>query len=345
MKKVMLCILMIIFIRLDADKLVDQIGREVNLPNKIDRIVVLQHQSLNVLVQLDAVDKIVGVPKSWEEQLGKNYTRLAPKLKDIPFAGDLKDVNIEQILNLKPDVVIVANYFPKDLISKLESLKIPVVAISFFENSKNGDNQISPKFGNQKEEEIAYTKGLYSGIKLLGVISNKEKNANDLIKYIKKNQELLAIYSKKLMNKRVRLYMANPNFSTYGSGKYTNIIFSRAGGENVAANDIVGFKEIGIENLIKYNPDIIFVQKRYSKVADELIANKALSQLEAIKNGKIYVMPEFAKAWGYPTPEAMALGEFWVLKKLYPDIAKDINLDKMVDEYYKKFYRIEYKNN
>ena len=56
-------------------------------------------------------------------------------------------------------------------------------------------------------------------------------------------------------------------------------------------------------------------------------------------------MPEFAKAWGYPTPEAMALGEFWVLKKLYPDIAKDINLDKMVDEYYKKFYKIEYKNN
>lgn len=25
-------------------------------------------------------------------------------------------------------------------------------------------------------------------------------------------------------------------------------------------------------------------------------------------------MPEYAKAWGYPTPEAMSIGEFWIAK-------------------------------
>jgi iron complex transport system substrate-binding protein len=27
-------------------------------------------------------------------------------------------------------------------------------------------------------------------------------------------------------------------------------------------------------------------------------------------------MPEYAKAWGYPMPEALALGELWMAKKL-----------------------------
>ena len=29
-------------------------------------------------------------------------------------------------------------------------------------------------------------------------------------------------------------------------------------------------------------------------------------------------MPEYAKAWGYPMPEALALGEVWLAKSLYP---------------------------
>jgi iron complex transport system substrate-binding protein len=54
-----------------ADRTVtDQLGREVTLPDHVTRAVVLQHQTLNLLVQLDAADEIVGVMSSWKKQLG-----------------------------------------------------------------------------------------------------------------------------------------------------------------------------------------------------------------------------------------------------------------------------------
>lgn len=40
----------------------------------------LQHQTLNLLVQMNATDKIVGVMANWKQQLGDGYARLAPEL-------------------------------------------------------------------------------------------------------------------------------------------------------------------------------------------------------------------------------------------------------------------------
>ena len=60
------------------------------------------------------------------------------------------------------------------------------------------------------------------------------------------------------------------------------------------------------------------------------------------RNKQVILMPEYAKAWGYPMPEALALGEPWVAKKLYPELFKDLDLDKMANDYYLKFYRVPY---
>lgn len=114
-----------------ASVIKDQLNREVVLPDKVDRIVVLQHQSLNVLVQIGAKDKIVGVLQSWEKRLGSDYKRLFNGIDKLLTPGDLKTVNFESILNLKPDVVIVTNYIDKSYVEKLEELKIPVVMMSF----------------------------------------------------------------------------------------------------------------------------------------------------------------------------------------------------------------------
>lgn len=321
----------------------DQNGRTVSIPDVVNRVVVLQHQSLNVLVQLDSMNKVVGVLQSWKKELGENYVRLAPSLPKLPTPGDLKVINYEAILALKPDVVIVANYIPKEYIQKMEELKIPVVAMSFTQSGKNNIGKRDPTLSN---EDLAYTNGLYSGIKLLGYIVNKDKNANELISYIKSQQKLLAKFRQDIKGKRkVRLYMANPDFTTYGKGKYTNTIFLHAGGENVAAKDIVGYKKVGPENIIAWDPDVIFVQERFPQVINELKNNPLLKNLRAIKENKIYLMPQYAKAWGHPTPEAMAIGEFWIAKKLYPKELKNVDINKMVQDYYKRFYRTNYIGN
>ncbi|MCI6989182.1 MAG: ABC transporter substrate-binding protein [Campylobacter sp.] len=112
--------------------------------------------------------------------------------------------------------------------------------------------------------------------------------------------------------------MANPNYQTYGSGKYLNILFDRAGAINVAQDDFKGYQTVSPEKILTYNPDIILVQDRYSFVYDELKNDTKLSSLKAIQNDEIYLLPEYVKTWGYLTAEAMGLGEFYIGKKTLP---------------------------
>ncbi|WP_291953373.1 ABC transporter substrate-binding protein [Campylobacter sp.] len=338
MKKIIVFLLLIntLFASIEV---VDQLGRKVSIKDKVERIVVLQHQSLNVLVQLDATSKIVGILSSYEESLGKNYARLFPAIKDLPTPGDLKSVNLESLLALKPDLLIVTNYMDKEVIDKVSKLGIPVIAMSFY---KNASSKINPEFKDFQNQVLAYDEGLYEGIALLGKICQKEENAKELINFIKNSQKILKEKVAKIDKNKVRLYVANPDFHTYGAGKYVNVMFSRAGGENVCEKEFKGFKQISPETLIYLNPSMIFVQHRYPNVIDELKSNKLISNLLAIKDNKIFYMPEYAKAWGYATPEAMAIGEFWVAKTLYPEYFKDFDLDSLVQTYYQKFYRTSY---
>jgi len=87
---------------------------------------------------------------------------------------------------------------------------------------------------------------------------------------------------------------------------------------------------------------VIFVQDRYPQVIDEINQQPAWQAVDAVKNHRVYLMPEYAKAWGYPMPEALALGELWMAKKLYPDKFRDIDMQKKADEWYQRFYRTHY---
>ncbi|MCZ6110972.1 hypothetical protein [Campylobacter ureolyticus] len=92
MKKILSVLLLLVTFTY-ASTIKDQLNREVVLPNKVDKIVVLQHQSLNVLVQIGAKDKIVGVLQSWEKRLGSDYKRLFNGIDKLPTPGDLKTIN------------------------------------------------------------------------------------------------------------------------------------------------------------------------------------------------------------------------------------------------------------
>lgn len=318
----------------------DQIGREVKVPDKVDRIVVLQHQTLNLLVQMNATDKIVGVMSNWKQQLGSNYARLAPELVSKTSLGDLTHVDAEKLVALHPQVVFVTNYAPQEMIDKISSLGIPAVAISLRHDDEGEKNKLNPTMA---DEEQAYVKGLYEGIMLIGNIINKPEEAKALIKATENGRNIV---SERLQNlpeeKRIRAYMANPELTTYGSGKYTGLMMKHAGAVNVAASTIKGFKQVSMEQVIAWNPQVIFVQNRYPGVVNEIRSNPQWQVIDAVKNHRVYLMPEYAKAWGYPMPEAMGIGELWMAKKLYPEKFNDVDMHKIANDWYRKFYRTNY---
>ncbi|MDO5640843.1 MAG: ABC transporter substrate-binding protein [Paracoccus sp. (in: a-proteobacteria)] len=324
-----------------ADRTVtDQIGREVTVPDTIERAVILQHQTLNIAVQLDAQDQIVGVLDEWQKQLGPGFKRLAPGIEDLSTPGGLVSVNIEELLALDPDVVFVTNYAPAEMREQIESVGLPVIAISLLEVPPDEAVKQSPKV---EDEDTAYENGFRDGVRLIAEVFGKAEAGEGLIAAAGESRALLAERLADVAEgDRVRAYMANPDLTTYGTGKYTGLMMAHAGAQNVAAESIQGYKQVTMEEILGWNPQVIFVQDRYPQVVDEIKSGAAWQPIEAVQQDRVWLMPEYAKAWGYPMPEAMALGELWMAKALYPERFEDIDMNARADNYYRRFYRVPY---
>ncbi|MFY1040980.1 ABC transporter substrate-binding protein (plasmid) [Pantoea agglomerans] len=321
-------------------QITDQTGRQVTIPDRVDRIVALQHQTLNLLVQMNATDKIVGVMANWKQQLGDSYARLAPELNQKATLGDLTHVDPEKLVALHPQVVFVTNYAPQEMIDSITALGIPVVAISLRHDEPGEKAKMNPSI---RDEEMAYDKGLREGITLIGEIINKPAEAKALITATDEGRKIVSDRLKDVpAEKRIRAYMANPELTTYGSGKYTGLMMLHAGAVNVAAATVKGFKTVSMEQIIAWDPQVIFVQDRYPSVVNEINSSPQWQAIDAVKNHRVWLMPDYAKAWGYPMPEAMGIGELWMAKKLYPQKFQDVDMNKLANKWYQRFYRTAY---
>ena len=317
----------------------DQLGRTVTIPDKVERVVVLQHQALDIMIQLGVQDKVVGVLEKWDKYL-PGAAKCIKNLDAMPTPGGLDSVNMEALLALNPDLVIVTHYAHKEMIDQISDAGIPVVAISLFDAAKEEAAKLNPELTNAQE---AYDKGLKDGVLLIGDICNQRARAERLMQVVEANQAILKSHLGTIPEaKRVKCYMARNNLHTYGAGKYTSVIMERSGGVNVVAKEVTGFKEVTMEDVLRWNPEVVFVQWRHRSAAEGLLKDPAWQQVSAIKNGRLYVCPEYVKPWGHALPESMALGELWMSKVLYPEKFKDVDLDAMVQSYYKEFYGIAY---
>ncbi len=316
----------------------DQLDRKVTVPETVSRIVALQHQTLDIIVELGAADRLVGVLRSWPSLI-PGLDRMAPGLKALPMPGDLTSVNIEALLALRPDVVFVTNYAPPAMIRQIETAGLPVVVISLAKGEGIDRAKLNPTFA---DDDTAYAEGLREGVRLIGAVLGTEVRATQLIDAAFAGRALAASRVASIpADKRVRLYMANPDLNTYGAGKYTGIIMARSGGVNVAGS-VRGTAKVSMEDVLRWNPQVIFVQDRYAPVVDEIRASAAWRPVDAVRTGRIYITPEYVKPWGYPLPEALALGEVWMAKKLYPERFADIDLKQRADAFYRAFYGTPY---
>jgi iron complex transport system substrate-binding protein len=323
--------------------IVDQLGREVTIPQKVDRVVVLMHHALDIMLELGAQDQIVGVLSDWNKYLPPGIVKVWPDIEKMPAPGDLRTmVNTEELLKLKPDVVIITHYMIEKTGKQIEAIGLPVVGISLYKAGYEEVSVLNPKL---KDPDQAYTEGLKEGVLLLGDILGRREQAEKLNAYIFKNRQMVA---ERLGNmpraERVRTYMAYPELYTMGTGKYASVIMERAGGLNVAM-EISGYKQVTMEDVLRWNPQVIFTQDRYRNVADEIMKSEAWGAVDAVKDGKVYVTPEYVKPWGHPCPESIGLGELWMAVKLYPDKFKDIDLNAYVNDFYTTFYGVPYSGN
>jgi iron complex transport system substrate-binding protein len=120
-------------------------------------------------------------------------------------------------------------------------------------------------------------------------------------------------------------------------------IIEMAGGTNaVKGVDVKGaFAEVNIEQIIAWNPDIIWVPQYATYTVDSLLNDPKWSSIKAIKNKAVYVFPSELEPWDYPTASA-ALGLRWGLYNLHPELYSLDDLMKNADEFYNMVYGVKF---
>lgn len=317
----------------------DQISNEVTIKLPVKRIVVMQHHSLDILTQLGAQDKIVGIEKDWEKDLGSYMKKVFPGIEMVATPGGLQEWNIEEILKLKPDVVIAAIQVNPTNIKKLEKLGIPVIVVSLRSQGTQKEAQ-NPRLSNA---DLAYTQGCEWALKTLGKLVGAQKRANEIWEFAMQSREIVEKAVGKIQDRdRVRVFVANEGGMTYGNDKYVGTQLLRAGAINVAAKEIHGYKPYTLEKLLVWNPDVIIVQDRYKRVYDEFLSDKKYASLKAIKAKNLLLAPYWTKPFGNPSTDSIALGELWLASKFYPQKISEELVKSRVRSFYQRFYGVDF---
>ena len=115
------------------------------------------------------------------------------------------------------------------------------------------------------------------------------------------------------------------------------IILRKAGAENVASGLKGRWPVVSPEQIVAWNPDVIFVGSGWGGfVAARLLDNPQLKVVKAVRDRKVFDFPSNIGWWDFPAPHCV-LGIVWVAKTLYPERFKDLSIQAVADDYYKKY--------
>ena len=312
---------------------VDHNGNEVQIPEKIDRIIIsgiLPLPSVYCLFEGDA-SKLVGMhPSSMAAARNSILPYIMPDILDVStdFAtGD--GISIEEVISLDPDVVF---YNATDTAEgeMYRTAGIPAVG---FSTTNWGWNSIETFNG---------------WVELLGEVLQQEDKVAGIVEYGREVESFIkdriaAAGDIEKPRCLVLFRYANGVINTSGSTHFGEYWITTAGGENVASS-LQGTAQINMEQIYQWNPDKIFITNFTSVMPEDLYGNTISghdwSQVKAVQDGEVYKYPLGMYRW-YPPASDTPLVLMWMAKQIHPELFEDIDMDQEIRDYYQRFYGIE----
>ena len=319
MRKILAILILAVCI-LQARIVVDDDGKEVQIPDNVERVTPTIGAFTQMSAMLSDESKIIsGAPK-----LPKMMSKIFPKIRMTNNISGSLTSSVETIIASNTQVVFgpLGMIFDENQKAQLEAAGIAVVNIN--------------KFSNPSE-----IKGSVSKIaEILG--GDAIKRASEFNAYFDKN---IKFVSEKVQNVKDKKRVLALNFN---SGNFTTITtkdigaeyIKIAGGINLSSQDnetdFKISKIINEEQIIILNPDIIITNSRESK--EKILKNPPFSNVKAVKNSAVFVVPSGVYLWSVRSAEG-ALQPLWLAKIFYPEIFTELNLEDEVKKFYLKFYR------
>lgn len=306
----------------DKITVTDSSGAKVEVPTNISRIADAWGAHNAVVAMLGSGNKIVAT--TLNAKLKPWLFKVTPKMSNsvTAFNVDASNINMEELIKTKPDILFMPT--GNKNISKMSDLKIPVVQVSF----KNFDS-------------------MKKCVKLTGDILGEEgkKRAEEYTSYLDKKINMLTSITSKIPEEQKLKVLHLSDFSPLkvdGKGTIIDSWIQIAGGVNVSSDVDGNTKEVSMEQILTWNPDVIIVSSTVGSADRKESINKILNdeswkKTNAVQKGRVYVNPDGAFSWDrYSAEEALQIQ--WAAKTLYPEKFQSLDIAKETKWFYKTFF-------
>ena len=295
----------------------DGLGREVKIPAQVQRIVSTYGIATHFVYALGAGDKLVGVDAPSKKKTDSFFARLDPNFMNLPAPGSPGEANLEEIIGLKPDLVLVPGR-NKQMVDQLSGKGLTVFGV-VAENLQQVQDTMD----------------------ILGKALGKEDVSRRFDEYYQHVLETVGSKTRALpADGRPKVYLAGPQgfLSTCSGEMYQSSLIDLAGGRNVAAQQTGGWVEVSPEQVLAWNPDVILVVRYQMETTPEkILSDSRWQSLTAVKDKRVFWFPSELNPWDYPSPQA-ALGVVWLAKTLHPDTFPSLDPQQEAEWFFRQFY-------
>ncbi len=300
--------------------IVDDLGRAVSVPIEIEKVGCIYAISGHITALLGEGDKIVSVTSGLKRDVMLNA--LVPTLKDATEPKRGGSINIEELLKNKPDVIFVHSDIALNEAEtdKLDKFNIPYLAIEF---SSIEDQQ--------------------NTVRMIAKVYGKEEKAEAYIAYCNEKIDEIS-QSASAIEDRIRVFHSiNEATRTDPKGSIAAEWFEKSGFELVSASEdlkfISGDYYASLEQILKWNPQAIFVNE--NGVDAYIMTDEKWQSLDAVKSGRVYMLPVGISRWGHPNSLEIPLAMMFTVKKMYPQYFEDLDIASEMTYFYKTFFNLD----
>jgi iron complex transport system substrate-binding protein len=310
---------------------VDMIGRQVDVPAKPKRVItdrILPFPSTYFVgVRSDMSEVIAMHPASKSAAVNSMLNIMAPAIANA-FTGIFKgdNPNIEEIMNLKPDLVFAY--------ADIDGALVPyetagITALGIRAASAAGGDSIETLRG--WFEVLAYTGGDKAR---MDAIIEDGKTAKKMI------ADTLSLQAETAPSAIFIFSTSGNNIEIAGGNFFSEYWLKNSGADDPASRAFKGRKVVNMEQIYEWDPDIIYITNFTPVQPEDIYQNTAAGQdwrpLKAVRNKRVHKVPLGIYRWFPPSGDAPLMLK-WLAQKNHPELFT-YSIEAEIKDYYKKHY-------
>ena len=259
-----------------------------NVQNIPQRIISLSPAATEDLYLLGAGDRLVA---------DTNYCNRPEAARYKKKVGNLMNFNIENILELKPDLILSTSLANTNKINKLRQLNINVIELTHPKNFKDICNNF---------------------IKLGRAIGSEEK-AKEILAGIKRKVENIKNITANLPKGKVFFQIGAKPLKAVNNDYHINDLIKLSGGINIYEESVLN--SFSRESVVLSNPDIIIIASMGFATGEEKRTWGKYKSINAVKNNKVFIVDSeiFCNLGVETFVEALKIS----VKLLHPEVRLD----------------------